>query len=236
MHTTFAGIVIKWLGQACFLLSLGGGSHILIDPPHPQVGYAITANSIACDAVFVSHEHMDHNFVEAAIGSPPIVEPLSGPGVASGTELGGRLEYQRIFAYHDNEHGALRGPDTITVFEANGLRIVHLGDLGQLALTQDQISEIGHVDVLMIPVGGFYTIDGNQAAEIVRELKPRVILPMHNGTPALNPDLQSKLAPADVFIGAMKGKADIVRVTDRTLTLSVHSLPKKATIYLLPYE
>ena len=236
MTTTFAGIVIKWLGQACFLLSLGGGTHILIDPPHPEVGYAISARSIATDAVFVSHNHPDHNFVEAAIGTPQIVTGLTQPGTTDGTMLNGRLVYKRIFAYHDNEQGKLRGPDTITVFQANGLRIVHLGDLGQLALTPDQIQQIGHVDVLMIPVGGFFTIDGNQAVEIVRELHPRVILPMHYGTPALTPDLRDKLAPADGFLAAMKGIAQVVTVKKRDLTLSVKSLPKKTTIYILRYE
>jgi len=236
LNTTFAAIVFKWLGQACFLLSLGGSSHILIDPPHPQIGYAVAAHSIPADAVFVSHNHPDHNFVEAAMGAPQVVEPLTQPGSTDGKLLDGKLVYNRIFAYHDNEEGRQRGPDTITVFQANGLRIVHLGDLGQFALTPEQISQIGHVDVLMIPVGGFFTIDGNQAAEIVRELQPRVILPMHYGTPALTPDLRSKLAPADTFLAAMKGKAKVVVVHGRDLKLSVKTLPKSQTIYILRYQ
>lgn len=230
-----SGIIIRWLGQACYIVTLTNMSHVLIDPPHPQVGYAITADSLPADIVFVSHNHMDHNFIEAAMGHPVIVEPLVGPGFADGAAIGNTLKYRRIFAYHDNVQGAQRGPDTITVIETGGLRIVHLGDLGQLALTAEQIQEIGRVDVLMIPVGGFYTIDGAQAAQIVSELKPRVILPMHYSTPALNADLRGKLSTADAFLAAMQGKAKIVTVDGSDLNLTPKTLPKTPTVYLLKY-
>lgn len=114
--------------------------------------------------------------------------------------------------------------------------VYHLGDLGQLALTPAQVKAIGRIDILMIPVGGFFTIDGPQAAAIVAQLHPRVILPMHYATPALNPDLRSKLAPPVGFLAAMKGHAAIVSVHSRDLTLSPKTLPKTPTIYLLRYE
>ena len=234
--------IIRWLGQACFLITTLAGTHILIDPPHPQVGYHIVAGTIPAQVVFVSHEHPDHNFVEAAMDNPTVVNPLSQPGTANGkvsTPRGNKTEvinYQRIFAYHDNVQGKQRGADTITVVQTGGLRIVHLGDLGQLALTPEQIHEIGRVDVLMIPVGGFYTIDGTQAAAIAAQLHPRVIIPMHYGTPALSADLRTKLAPPDAFLTAMAGKANVVRIRARDLRLSPKTLPKTPTIYMLRYE
>ncbi len=235
--------IFRWLGQACFLITLIHGTTILIDPPHPEVGYKIAAHSIQADAVFVSHEHPDHNFTDAAIGSPLTVQPLTDPtsGVVHGSIPADNrnpkaIPWQRIFAWHDNVQGAQRGPDTITVINADGLRICHLGDLGELQLTPEQVSEIGHVDVLMIPVGGYFTIDGNQAAAIVSQLHPRVVIPMHYGTPALNADLRKLLAPSTVFVNAMKRKAKIVPVTTRDLGLSPSLMPKTTTVYLLKYE
>lgn len=159
--------IIRWLGQACFLLMTLGGTHILLDPPNPQVGYAISAHSLPADLVFVSHEHPDHNYVQAATGTTrgpqrviqPI--PLTGQEVETlGTYSYGpagveadKIPFHRIAAYHDDKNGALRGPDTITVLQTGGLRIVHLGDIGQAQLRPDQIKDIGRVDVLMIPVG-----------------------------------------------------------------------------------
>ena len=276
-------LIIRWLGQACFLLSTLTGAHILVDPPHPQTGYHIAAHSIPAGVVFVSHEHPDHNYTDAARGTSgaygpggtpgtgryDIVQPSARPtpqqfdvvtdsfggratpiapspapgweetGDVNAAMEGGKpvlVPYERIFAYHDNVHGAKRGPDAITVFRLGGLRVCHLGDLGQLSLTPDQVREIGRVDVLMIPVGGFFTIDGPQAAAIARQLRPRVILPMHYRTAALSPDLRAKLAPPDAFLAAMHSKAAVVHVSARDLKLSPGSLPKTPTIYLLRYE
>ena len=234
-------LIIRWLGQACFLLSTLTGPHLLIDPPNPQVGYHIAAHSIAADEVFVSHEHSDHNYVAAAKGRLREGFDLTSPldhAMADDykTSIGGRFDNERIFAYHDNVQGKLRGPDTILLLHEGGLRVCHPGDLGQLALTPKQVREIGPVDVLMIPVGGFYTIDGPQAATIVGQLHPRVILPMHYQTAALNLDLRAKLAPPDAFLAAMRGKAAVVHVSARDLKLSPRTLPKTPTIYLLRYE
>jgi len=230
-------LIIRWLGQACFLLWTLTGPHLLIDPPNPQVGYHIAAHSIAADEVFVSHQHPDHDYVAAAKGSPVVTGPLYYR-IAEDykTSVGGRFDNERIFAYHDDVQGKKRGTDTILLLHEGGLRVCHLGDLGQTALTPKQVQEIGPVDVLMIPVGGFFTLDGAQAAAIVGQLRPRVILPMHYWTAALNPDLRAKLAPPDAFLAAMRGRADVVRVSARDLKLSPQTLPKTPTIYLLRYE
>jgi L-ascorbate metabolism protein UlaG (beta-lactamase superfamily) len=245
--------IIRWLGQACFLILTLGGAHILIDPPHPEVGYHITARSIPADLVFVSHEHADHNFVEAAEPTgrgpvrviPPLNPPKSpndslyadltytfgSPGLPADT-----IKARRIFAFHDNVRGKKYGPDTITVLETGGLRIVHMGDIGELTLTDNQVKEIGRVDVLMIPVGGYYTVDGAQAAVLVGQLHPRVIIPIHYKTPALNKDLKSKLSGVFPFLTAMRGQANVVTVHARDLKLSPKTLPATPTIYVLRYQ
>jgi L-ascorbate metabolism protein UlaG (beta-lactamase superfamily) len=215
---------------------------VLIDPPHPEVGYPIKEGSVPAEIVFVSHEHPDHNWDAAAQNPHKLVAPLTKPGYESGKytypgeDPAEGLSFQRIFSYHDNEQGTLRGTNTITVFSSNGLRICHLGDLGQLKLTPKQLELIGHVDILMIPVGGYYTIDGKQAVAIVEQLRPRVILPMHYRTPALNADLQSKLHPLDEFLSAMKGKAQVINPGSKSLSFTRSSLPAKPTIYVLKYQ
>ena len=240
------GTVIRWIGQACFLITTISGMHILIDPPHPEVGYKITANSIDANMVFVSHEHSDHNFVEAAKGKPVIVQPMDAPGSLQGTyedpnkdPTGGvrdEVAYTRVFSYHDNDHGKERGPNTISVIQVDGLRICHMGDIGQLELTPDQVRDIGHVDVLMIPVGGFFTIDARQALAIIDQLHPRVIIPMHYLTPALGPFLQGKLHPVDEFEKAIAGHAKVEHIEARDLVLTPDGLPEKQTVYVMKYE
>lgn len=236
------GTVVRWIGQACFVITTLSGMQVLIDPPHPEVGYQISANSIPANIVFVSHEHSDHNFVEAAKGRPTVVQPLTAPGEIQGVYehdadgVTDTLRWVRIFAYHDNDHGRIRGPDTITAMQIDGLRICHLGDLGQHELTPEQVHAIGRVDVLMIPVGGYFTIDARQAVPIIDQLHPRVIIPMHYRTPAVNALLQARLHPITEFEQAMAAHARIVPVRSRDLVLSVDSLPSEPTVYILRYD
>jgi len=244
--------IIRWLGQACFLLLTLGGARVLIDPPAPSIGYHVVAHSIPADLVLVSHEHSDHNFVAAAAptkrAAPRIIQPLAlqalaplhykqgtysfGPGALAAD----RVVFTRIPAFHDNVRGQERGPDTLTLIESGGLRIAHLGDIGELTLTPEQVNALGRIDVLMIPVGGYFTVDGNQAAALVAQLHPRVIIPMHYRTQASTHELKTKLAPADVFLLAMRGKANVVHVSARDLSLSPATLPKTPTIYILRYQ
>jgi L-ascorbate metabolism protein UlaG (beta-lactamase superfamily) len=242
MITHLAAVTLRWLGQACFIITSMHGNPILVDPPHPEVGYAIAAHSIACSAVFVSHEHFDHNFTDAAIGNPTIVQPMSEPGpdirgsLPSPGDLPADIQFTRIFAYHDNVQGALRGPDTITILNIDGLRIIHMGDIGELTLSPAQLASIGHADILMIPVGGYYTVDAREAAALIAEIKPRIVIPMHYQTPALNPDLRSKLHPVSEFLRVMAPIADEIDVTKRDLMIDPKHLPNKLTIYVIRYE
>jgi L-ascorbate metabolism protein UlaG (beta-lactamase superfamily) len=213
-----------------------------MDPPNPSVGYPIAAHSITCAAVFVSHEHPDHNWTDAAVGTPTIIQPIQSPApdqtgsIPSPGDTPPQIDYTRIFAYHDNVQGTKRGPDTITVMDVDGLRIAHMGDIGELQLTPAQIKSMGRVDVLMMPAGGFFTVSPSEAATLVQQIKPKIIIPMHYQTPALSQQLQSLLHPVTEFEAAMKPYAKIETITTRDLTIDPKHLPKGETVYVLKYE
>jgi len=175
---------IQWLGHACFLLE-SANRRLLTDPFDASVGYPVP--QVAVDYVTVSHHHYDHNHVGALPGRPRVID-TPGRHVLDGLEIEG------IETYHDHEKGAKRGPNTVFVIVWDGLRICHMGDLGHL-LDPDQSAAIGKVDVLCIPVGGYYTIDAAEAAETVRTLAPAIVLPMHYKTDYIN----FPIAPVEDF-------------------------------------
>ena len=235
------GTTITWLGHACFVITTVLGTRILIDPMHPGIGYPARAHTVQAQLVFVSHEHADHNFVEMAMDTPnkpDIIPPKTDPGYQDGTYTAlvnnkpEQIKFRRVFSYHDTVEGKLRGTNTITVFTIDGLRICHLGDLGQLKFSPKQLELIGKVDILMIPVGGFYTIDGKQAASVVGELKPRLIIPMHFQTPYLAADLHAKLHPVSEFVAAMSHRATVVPMAGPSIAITPKTLPAKPEIVL----
>ena len=152
---------LTWYGHSCFLLESGEGS-ILFDPYAPGSVPGWELPELRADAVICSHGHRDHGWRE---------------GVAlSGGRFTGSVE--QLASFHDDRRGALRGENTITLAEADGVRAVHMGDIG-CALTAEQIAALGRVDVLMIPVGGHYTVDAAGAWEITKALAPKIVIPMH---------------------------------------------------------
>lgn len=165
-------MLIRYRGHAEFLLQ-SGQTRMLTDPYDDHVGYR-TENTEA-DFVTVSHGHGDHAYTQKVTGDPVIVNRTGTCCPAPGVTLTG------IESVHDDKDGTLRGQNIIFVAEWEDLRIVHLGDQGT-ALTEEQLGLIGTPDILFIPVGGFFTIDGGQAAAIVRQLKPRITIPMHYKT------------------------------------------------------
>ncbi|MYE38529.1 MAG: MBL fold metallo-hydrolase [Candidatus Spechtbacteria bacterium SB0662_bin_43] len=186
-------MVISWYGQACFKLQ-SGQKIIIIDPFDKKIGLAPPSTSSA-DMVLVTHDHFDHNNSGAIKGSPFVVKGA------------GEYEYQDvrvvgIDSYHDNAKGKERGSNVIYVVQYEGLRVVHMGDLGQHELTDEQIDRIGRIDVLLIPVGSVYTINGKQAAEIVHHVQPRIVIPMHYKIPSLTIDLET----AESFLAEMGAK------------------------------
>ena len=152
---------LTWYGHSCFLMETEGGS-VVFDPYSPGSVPGVELPELSADLCFCSHEHGDHFYPQAV----KLTKRATAVGVV------------QVPSFHDGEGGAKRGKNTITLIEADGLRAAHLGDLGHV-LTEEQVQALGRVDVLMIPVGGFFTIDAKQAAQVVRQLKPRIVIPMH---------------------------------------------------------
>ncbi len=175
---------IKWRGHASFIIETDSKT-IITDPFNETYGYPL--NPVTADIITVSHDHGDHNAVATIAGEPRIIRN-SGTVVVEGIIITG------IKSFHDMHQGRERGPNTIFKIAAEGIDLVHLGDLGEI-LSAAQVQAIGKVDILLLPVGGRYTIDAGEAAQIVSLLQPRVVIPMHFGTPHLS----FKLAPLEEF-------------------------------------
>jgi L-ascorbate metabolism protein UlaG (beta-lactamase superfamily) len=177
---------VEWYGQSAFHLG-GAETSVAIDPfgdlsalasRGMQFDYPPIAG-VQAELVLVTHEHADHNGVEAIGGDPAILRSTAGKLTSP---LG---EVTAIASEHDEQAGTARGPNTIFVFELDGLRVCHFGDFGQSALRDEQAAAIGQVDLLFIPVGGGPTIGAEQAAAIVARLAPRWAVPMHYRTPRI---------------------------------------------------
>lgn len=177
---------ISWLGHACFMIQTNNGTLIITDPFDDSVGYP--QPRVTADLVTVSHQHFDHNAVKMVSGKPKVIQ-TSGEHIMNGLKIMG------IPCYHDNAKGSLRGKNLIFVFEENSFRVCHLGDLGHIP-DQKLLGEIGHVDVLLIPVGGLYTIDASEAKELISLINPRYVAPMHYKTPYL----KLPISPVDNFL------------------------------------
>lgn len=195
---------LTWYGHSCFVLKTRSGVKIAFDPYKTGSGINYSPGKIKADVVFISHNHFDHNNVGLIAGNPKIIRPIAR-GQRSGTVQVARtrIAYKSIFTHHDAIGGKERGGNTVHVVMVDGLRIAHLGDLGA-PLTSEQVREIGRVDILLVPVGGKFTIDANGASRVVDQLKPQVAVPMHYKTPKV--DLP--LSGVEPFL---KGKKDIFR-------------------------
>lgn len=160
---------IEWIGHACFKLTLSSGVKVITDPYDESVG--ITMIPLKADVITMSHEHHDHNETSQIIGEPIVLHgdaPLS---------LGG-LSVKAYASYHDDACGAKRGANFIRVFECEGLKVVHMGDQGCMP-AQDILAAIEGADVMMIPVGGTYTLDAKAAKAVIAQAKPKCVVPMH---------------------------------------------------------
>jgi L-ascorbate metabolism protein UlaG (beta-lactamase superfamily) len=189
---TWKPITVAWHGQSFFIVTTSGGTRIAFDPHViPEYGRAM---GLKADLVLVSHNHNDHNRVEAFENAKDknlrVILGLKGPGIRADwnaiDEKVGDVRVRSVGVYHDESEGLQRGKNTVFVVEVDGWRIAHLGDLGH-ELTTAQVRKIGPVDVLMVPVGGIYTLNGSEAKKAVAQLKPReYVFPMHYGTKAFD--------------------------------------------------
>lgn len=162
---------IKWLGHASFLITSDTGPRIITDPYTTGGDLSYGEITEAADIVTISHDHFDHNNVAAVGGKPEVVKGI-------GTTKAKGIEFRGMASYHDEAGGSQRGKNTIFYFEVDGIRVCHLGDLGH-QLSDKQASELGGVNILLIPVGGYFTIDAKVATQVCNQLKPKVIIPMH---------------------------------------------------------
>ncbi len=202
-------MIFTCIGHAKFLIELENGMHIVTDPYDATCGYPVT--SVRADVALVSHGHHDHSAVETLSGSPRVID------AAGEYDLGEGVSIIAVEAFHDDAKGAKRGKTLLFSLRAEGLNVAHLGDLGHLP-TPEQCEKLGKVDVLMIPVGGFFTIDAAAAKKTAELLQARVILPMHYKT-RVNADWP--IAPVENFTGLYDAPAetlDMLRVAEGDLT------------------
>ena len=208
---------ISWLGHSCFRIR-GRQATVITDPYPPDLGYSL--GKPTAHVVTVSHQHPGHSYVQGIGGGPRLV---TGPGEY---EISGVL-ITGIATFHDRERGKQRGKNTVYLMEVDEVSVCHLGDLGHV-LTAEQVEEIGNVDVLLLPVGGVSTINAPVAAEVVRQLEPKAVVPMHYKTEALSWELE----PVDRFLKEI-GVKEINSQPKLSFTRS--SLPVSTQVFLLDY-
>jgi L-ascorbate metabolism protein UlaG (beta-lactamase superfamily) len=220
-------VKIKWLGQASFMITTSDGTTILLDPADFK-DYHIPEGTTA-DIVTVSHEHMDHNAVEAVSGSPVVLRGTDKNlrHVNSIDTTIGDIRMYTVSSSHDPGH---HGLNAVFVFEFDGLRMAHMGDIGTI-LTDEQIAAIGEVDILMVPVGGKFTITGAEADTIVNQLNvKRLVFPMHFKTEAFD------ILPhtAEPFL---QGKENVRRIESNDMVFEPkESEPKREYVVFLTWK
>jgi L-ascorbate metabolism protein UlaG (beta-lactamase superfamily) len=209
---------ITWLGHSCFLVR-GKEKTIITDPCHPDLGYRL--GEPEADIVTSSHFHPGHNYIEGVADEP---KQIKSPGEY---EMGG-IFITGIPTFHDDKKGELRGKNTIYVIEMDGITLCHLGDLGH-PLGPQLVEEIGDVDILLLPAGEVSTILIDTAVEIVRQLEPHIVIPMHYKTEAFT----GNLSPVDNFLDKMR-----IRELEAKPKLSItsSSLPTPTQIIVLNYS
>lgn len=181
---------ITYLGHSAFRIK-GKAATVITDPFDPQM-VGIKFPKVSGDIVTVSHNHNDHNYLSGVVDTKRVIE---GPGEY---EIGG-VSIVGYKTFHDAKNGEERGKNTVYVYEMEDLRLCHLGDLGH-ELSNTLIEEIGNIDILMIPVGGFYTINAEVASKVSQAIEASIVLPMHYKTEDMADSLKEKLSSVDDFL------------------------------------
>lgn len=166
-------MLFQHIGHAEFLIETESGVRIVTDPYDASCGYPV--KEVTADIALVSHHHHDHDAIDNLKGE---FRAIDRDGTYTPES---DLRITAIPGWHDDVQGAKRGSTLLFLMEAEGLRIAHLGDIG-CDLNEEQLSVLGEIDILMIPIGGFFTIDATQAYKIANQLKAKIILPMHYRT------------------------------------------------------
>jgi len=207
-------MIISWIGHSCFkIASKFNGKDLMIITDPFQKGIGLRVPKMAADIVTVSHHHEDHDNVSAVAGNfeeKPFV--IDQPG---------EYEVKNIFissvkTWHDNKQGQDRGENIIYRFDIEGLSLAHLGDLGHV-LDDEQLDQLGNIDILFMPVGGTYTLNAVSAAKVVRQIEPRMVIPMHYR----DPKVKFKLDSVNAFRKEMGGQAE----TAKKLKITKKNIP-----------
>jgi len=212
---------VKWYGHSAFLITSDQGIKIILDPYEPGAfGGKLSYGKImdGADLVLVSHDHADHNHTAGLPGSPSLVK-------GSGSKTIKGITVKGIPTFHDPSKGSERGANTIFTFKVDGIQVCHLGDLGHV-LTEKELSEVGPVDLLLTPVGGYFTIDPKEATKVAEQIKPRVLIPMHFKTEKC----EFPIAPVEEFL---KEKARVKRLQASEATFTKASLPALTEVLVL---
>ncbi|SHO48387.1 MBL fold metallo-hydrolase [Anaerocolumna xylanovorans] len=212
---------IKWYGQACFRITAENGTRIVMDPYHDMFGYKLP--ELEAGIVTTSHEHGDHNNVGAISGTFEHIKE-------AGKFLNAGIEIKGIETFHDKVLGAKRGKNIVYHFKIDGLNVCHCGDLGHL-LDCRQMQEIGKVDILLLPVGGTFTLNAADAAKVMKQLSPKIVIPMHYRTKALG-KAGIVFEKAEKFVKIAKLNVSM----EKELDVSLQDVDKKAGIVILDYK
>lgn len=214
---------IKYLGHSSFRIR--GKSAAVVTDPFDKSTVGLSFPPITSDIVTVSHEHQDHNAVDAIKprDEKSTVMVLRGPGEyeIQGVKIFG------IHTFHDKEQGKERGVNTMYRIEIDGMSILHCGDLGHV-LSDDQLEEVGTVEVLMIPTGGHFTINEKEAAKVVSQIEPSIVIPMHYKAPGLASSFDM-LSPVDAFLSEMEKEP----LREQKLVLTREKIPLETTVVVM---
>lgn len=212
------------LGLSSFKLK-GKIATVITDPFDPEMTGLKFPKDAICDIVTISHGHPDHNASHLVKGTTgePLFFTGSGEYEAKGVEVTG------VASFHDDKEGKERGKNILFRIDIDGVRLLHCGDLGH-KLNETEEEQLGDIDVLFIPVGGVYTIDARIASEVVTQLEPSIVIPMHYGRPELNEKLFGQLSPVSVFLKEM-GKEGVTPLPK--LKVTKESLPPETQVVVL---
>ncbi|MGI5963989.1 MAG: MBL fold metallo-hydrolase [Lawsonibacter sp.] len=201
---------LTWHGHSCFTLQ-AGQERVVLDPYETGSVPGLSPLNLQADLVLCSHDHRDH--------AASHLVSLSGRPVS--------WEIHTLSTFHDPQQGILRGPNTIHILSVEGLRLAHLGDLGCIP-TPDQCQKLKNLDVLLIPVGGYYTIDAQQAQALIQQLTPRIVVPMHYRSDSFGYDV---IASLDAFLSL---RSDLVRYPTNSMELSLSTPAQTAILTYQP--
>ncbi len=214
-------MLIEWLGHSCFKVTLKNGTRILLDPYDDRTGH--TLHDVEADIVTISHAHHDHNNLSCVTGDYTVVDK---PGVYTF----GELTIEGIKTWHDKDNGAKRGENICFLLSVRGMRLCHMGDIGEIP-QGDLIEKLKGTEILLIPVGGKYTIDACEALQVSEAIEPNIIIPMHFQTAETGLDL----APLSDFLEAAGREYDVSHRGKSYINIDKATLKKRTRIVVMDY-